>query len=57
MSYTQLHLKETEAILQRLDVASIERLAAQLAQDQGGGGPDILYRRGRRRRQLLPCRE
>jgi D-sedoheptulose 7-phosphate isomerase len=38
MSYTQLHLKETEAILQRLDVDSIERLAAELAQLKAASG-------------------
>jgi D-sedoheptulose 7-phosphate isomerase len=38
MSYTQLHLKETEAILHRLDVESIERLAEELAQLKTASG-------------------
>jgi D-sedoheptulose 7-phosphate isomerase len=38
MNYTQKHLRETEAILQRLDIAAIERIAALLAEVKAAAG-------------------
>jgi D-sedoheptulose 7-phosphate isomerase len=38
VSYTQQHLQETASILQRLDVAAIEKLAESLAQIKASGG-------------------
>src|ERR1700685_2615294 len=38
MTYTQRHLRETEAILGMLDVAAIERLAELLAQIKASAG-------------------
>ena len=38
MNYTQRHLQETVAIVQRLDVAAIEKLVDVLAQIQAEGG-------------------
>ena len=38
MNYTQKHLRETEAILQRLDIAAIEKIAALLAEVKASAG-------------------
>jgi len=38
MNYTQKHLRETEAILQRLDIAAIEKIAALLAEVKAAAG-------------------
>ena len=38
MSYTQKHLRETAAILQRLDVAAIEKIAELLAEIKASAG-------------------
>jgi len=38
MNYTQKHLQETEAILQRLDIAPIEKIAALLAEVKASAG-------------------
>jgi D-sedoheptulose 7-phosphate isomerase len=38
MNYTQMHLRETEAILQRLDIAAIEKIAALLAEVKAAAG-------------------
>ena len=38
MNYTQKHLQETAAILQRLDIAAIEKIAALLAEVKAAAG-------------------
>jgi len=38
MNYTQKHLRETEAILQRLDIAAIEKIAVLLAEVKAAAG-------------------
>ena len=49
MNYTQKHLGEAAAILERLDVAAIERIAELLAQIKASAGR--LFFSGRRRKR------
>jgi len=57
MNYTQKHLGEAAAILERLDVAAIEKIAETVVGDKGVRRPTILPGCGRKRRQLFACSE
>ncbi len=54
MGYAEQHMRESAEIIQKMDLAPIEKMADLLAQVKGRGRADLLPRRWRQRRQLLP---